>query len=84
MATWRMEPDGHRTWYVPAHRAYAAAMAEDGEMTEVESERLAAAPREIDAKKANITTTVLGTTQRVDQPTQSSTGDRRLAFSYRN
>ena len=27
-------------------------MAEDGEMTEVESERLAAAPREIDAKKA--------------------------------
>ena len=33
---------------MPAHRAYAAAMAEDGEMTEVE----AAAPREIDAKKA--------------------------------
>ena len=80
MATWRMEPDGHRTWYVPAHRAHAAAMAEDGEMTEVE----AAAPREIDAKKASITTTVLGTTQRVNQPTQSSTGDRRLAFSYRN
>ena len=34
MTTWRMEPDGHRTWYVPAHRAHAAAMAEGVEMTE--------------------------------------------------
>ena len=34
MTTWRMEPDGHRTWYVSAHRAYAAAMAEGVEMTE--------------------------------------------------
>ena len=49
-----MEPDGRRTWYGTAHRAYAAAMAEDGALTEVESECLAAALREIDAKKAAI------------------------------
>ena len=58
MTIWRMGPDGHRTWYVPAHRAHAAAMAEDGEMTEVESESLAAAPREIDAKKASTQSTL--------------------------
>ena len=34
MTIWRMGPDGHRTWYVPAHRAHAAAMAEGVEMTE--------------------------------------------------
>ena len=37
-----------------AHRAYAAAMAEDGALTEVEFECLAAALREIDTKKAAI------------------------------
>ena len=54
MTTWRVEPDDRRTLYVTSHRAYAAAMAEDGALTEAESERLAAALREIDAKKAAI------------------------------
>ena len=39
---------------MPARRAYAAAMAEYGELTEDESEGLAAALREIDARKAAI------------------------------
>ena len=54
MTTWRMKPDGRRTWYVPAHRAYAAAMTEGVELTEDGSESLAATLREIDAKKAAI------------------------------
>ena len=54
MTTWRMKPDGRRTWYVPAHRAYAAAMTEAVELTEDGSASLAATLREIDAKKAAI------------------------------
>ena len=52
MTTWSMTPNGRRRWYVPAHRAYAAAMTEGDELTEEESGRLDAALREIDAKKA--------------------------------
>ncbi len=37
---------------MPAHRAYAAAMTEDDELTEEESGRLATVLREIDAKRA--------------------------------
>ena len=39
---------------MPEHRAYAAAMAEDGELTEDEPGRMVAALREIDAKRAAI------------------------------
>ena len=49
-----MTPNGRRGWYVPAHRAYAAAMTEGDELTEEESGRLDAALREVDAKKAVI------------------------------
>ena len=52
MTTWRMTPHGRRRWYVPAHRAYAAAMTEGDELTGEESGRLATALREIDVKKA--------------------------------
>lgn len=52
MSTWRTGPDGQRTWYVPAHCACAAAMVEHDELNDEQSERLAAALREIDAKKA--------------------------------
>ena len=34
LTTWRTGPDGRRTWYVPAHRAYAAAMVEHDELTD--------------------------------------------------
>ena len=52
MTTWRTGPDGQRTWYVPAHRAYSAAMVENDELTGEQADRLAAALREMDAKKA--------------------------------
>ncbi len=46
MTIWRMKPDGRRTWYVPAHRAYAAAMTEGVELNEDGSESLAAPLRD--------------------------------------
>ena len=45
-----MTPEGTRLLVIPAHRAYAAAMTEDEPLTEEQSERLKAVPREMDAR----------------------------------
>ena len=50
MAFWTLYPDGVLTWVVPAHRSYAAALAEDSELGDEESTRLKDALRERDAK----------------------------------
>ena len=47
---WTLSPDGVLTWDVPAHRSYAAALAEDSELSDEESTRLKDALRERDAK----------------------------------
>ena len=50
MAFWMLSPDGVLAWVVPAHRSYAAALAEDSELNDEESTRLKEARRERDAK----------------------------------
>ena len=50
MPIWTMSPDGRRARVVLAHRAQAAAMAEDAVLTKEQSERVAVALRETDAK----------------------------------
>ena len=50
MAFWTLSPDGGLTWVVPAPQSYAAALAEDSELSDEESTRLKDALRERDAK----------------------------------
>ena len=50
MPIWTMIPEGRRGRVVLAHRAHAAAMAEDAVLTEEQSERVTASLRVVDAK----------------------------------
>ena len=51
MAFWMLSPDGGLTWDAPAHRSYAAALAEDSELSDEESTRIKDALGERDAKR---------------------------------
>ena len=51
MAFWTLSPDGGLTWVVPAPQSYAAALAEDSELSDEESTRIKDALGERDAKR---------------------------------